>query len=376
MDDQDRVVAFRHYFHQNPEPSTRELNTQHFIVEQLKLYEISYTLCTTGVIAYVGYGNRAIALRADMDALPIEEESCIEFRSKISGWMHACGHDMHMAMLLETALRLKEMESQLEGKIYLVFQPSEEKRPGGARLLLPYLKGKVEAIFGQHIAPEFTSGTIASRGGAFFASSDNIRFTIEGSGTHAATPHKGADPILASAMIIQYLQTVVTKFRDPLVPAVLTITSIHGGNANNIVPDRVELLGTVRCHDNSLRDRIFRHIEEGATALAALYGCRFVSQMEPNGLPVLVNDEILYQRFMLWAKETEQVEKVLESKQVMLGEDFAIYAKEIPACFWRLGVSLSEQILPPLHNPKLVPPDEALGIGVAILMKIATSYFK
>lgn len=372
-----RVAYFRHHFHQYPEGSNKEVQTQQFIINQLKTYEIPFQCFSTGILAHIGEGDHAIALRADMDGLPIEEKSQVDFCSKRQGWMHACGHDMHMAMLLEAALQLKQNEAQLQGRVYIVFQPSEEKRPGGARLLLPFLLDKgVEAIFGQHIAPEYPSGIVAIRQGSFFASSDNVTFSITGKGTHAATPQKGSDPILAAAMIIQFLQTVITKFRDPMTPAVLSITAINGGTSNNIIPDKVEILGTVRCHDNRLRDQLFAHIYEGATAIARLYHCAFTSTSDPTiGLPVLVNNESLYNHFIEWCDELRSELTCIESERVMLGEDFAIYTEKIPGCFWRLGVAKKDEILPPLHSPMLAPSDCALSIGVSLLTKIAQNYF-
>ena len=253
-----------------------------------------------------------------------------------------------------------------------MFQPSEEKRPGGARLLLPeLLKAPVpQAIFGQHIFPNLPTGTIGIRPGAFFASSDNIIFSVEGKGTHAAMPHAGSDPILATACLIQFYQTLITKFRDPLVPAVLSITSVHGGTCNNVIPDKVEVLGTVRTHDNALRYRIFELIEEKSKEICALYGCTFTMDKTWNGLPVLVNDEQLTKFVVKNATELFGETKVITMNHLTLGEDFAIYLEKIPGAFWVLGVCPPEQeSLPPLHNPKLSPDERAMKTGIMLMVE-------
>lgn len=290
-----QAILFRRWLHRHPEVSTQEFQTQAFVIDVLKEYKIPYKTYGTGIIATLGEGADCVALRADMDALRVQEDTGLPYCSETSGLMHACGHDMHTAMLLGAAIILKSKEAELGGTLKLVFQPSEEKRPGGARLLLPHLLEPPvpKAIFGQHVFPGLPVGQIGIRPGAFFASSDNIIFAVEGKGTHAAMPQLGSDPILAATALIQFYQTIITKFRNPLIPAVLSITSIHGGTANNVIPDRVEVMGTVRTHDNALRHRIFELIDEKSPAICDLYGCRFVPDMPWNGLPPLVNDPVL-----------------------------------------------------------------------------------
>ncbi len=366
------AVSFRRHFHEHPEFAMQEMETQCYIADVLEHHEISYQKVGTGLIATVGKGEKCIAIRADMDALKVKEETGLPFSSQNEGMMHACGHDMHMAMVLSTALILKSMESELQGTVKIVFQPSEEKRPGGARLLLPeLLKAPApQAIFGQHVYPNLPTGTIGIRSGAFFASSDNIIFSVEGKGTHAAMPHWGSDPILATACLIQFYQTLITKFRDPLIPAVLSITSIHGGTCNNVIPDRVEVLGTVRTHDNSLRYRIFELIEEKSKAICDLYGCTFHLDKTWNGLPVLVNDEKLTQFVRKNAVDILGEQAVIQMDHLTLGEDFAIYLEKIPGVFWVLGVRSQEQEnMPPLHNPKMAPDENALKVGIKLMVE-------
>ena len=366
------AIEFRRHFHQHPEFAMQEVETQRYIASVLDKYGIRYRTVGTGIIAMVGQGEKCVAIRADMDALKVTEETGLPYCSLQPGMMHACGHDMHMAIVLGTAIVLKSRERELQGVVKVVFQPSEEKRPGGARLLLPeLLKDPVpQAIFGQHVFPNLPTGTIGIRPGAFFASSDNIIFSVEGKGTHAAMPHMGSDPILATACLIQFYQTLITKFRDPLVPAVISITSVHGGTCNNVIPDKVEVLGTVRAHDNALRYRIFELIEEKSKEICDLYGCRFTLDKTWNGLPVLVNDERLTKFVEQNARELLGEENVIAMNHLTLGEDFAIYLEKIPGAFWVLGVCPPEQEnLPPLHNPKMSPDENAIKTGIALMVE-------
>lgn len=374
-----QAVEFRRHLHRHPEVSTQEVRTQAYVVEILKANAISYTTYGTGVIAVLGKGEPCVALRADMDALRVKEETGLPFASEEEGVMHACGHDMHTAMLLGAALVLKNKEKELRGSVKLVFQPSEEKRPGGARLLLPYLleSPRPQAIFGQHIFPGLPVGTIGIRPGAFFASSDNIIFAVEGKGTHAAMPQLGSDPILAATALIQFYQTIITKFRNPLIPAVLSITSIHGGTANNVIPDRVEVMGTVRTHDDVLRHHIFDLIREKSPAICELYGCRFVPDMPWNGLPPLVNDKRLTEEVKTVAGSLSPAVEVYDSEPLTLGEDFAIYLQQLPGAFWTLGVRSPESAeMPPLHNPKMAPDERAIPIGIRMLVENALHFLR
>lgn len=374
-----QVVEWRRWLHSHPEVSTQEFQTQAYVAEVLERHGIPYRTCGTGIIATLGAGERCVALRADMDALRVGEQTGLPFASLHEGVMHACGHDMHTAMLLGAAVALKEREEELGGTVKLVFQPSEEKRPGGARLLLPLLleAPAPQAIFGQHVFPGLPVGTVGIRKGAFFASSDNIIFAVEGKGTHAAMPHEGSDPILATVALIQFYQTIVTKYRSPLVPAVLSITSVHGGTANNVIPDRVEVLGTVRTHDDALRHRIFDLINEKSPAICDLYGCRFVPDMPWNGLPPLVNDAALTAQVREVAGALPAVREVADSEPLTLGEDFAIYLEKIPGAFWTLGVRAPEaEEMPPLHNPRMAPDERALPVGVDMLVENCLAFLQ
>ena len=371
-----RSIEFRRHFHRFPEVSTQEIETQAYIINILKENGIDYKTYETGIIAVIGQGEPCVAIRADMDALWVHEETGLPDASEYEGKMHACGHDMHMAMVLGALLALKEIENSLGGTIKVLFQPSEEKRPGGARLLLPHLLEEPvpQAIFGQHVFPGLPVGKIGIRSGAFFASSDNIIFTIEGKGTHAAMPQLGSDPILAAAALIQFYQTIITKFRNPFEPAVLSITSIHGGTANNVIPDKVEIKGTVRTHNDALRHHIFDLINEKSPAICDLYGCRFVPNMPWNGLPPLVNTAE-------WTELVKEsaigVAEVVELSPLTLGEDFAIYLEKLPGAFWTLGICPPEQdSMPPLHNPKMAPDERAISVGIGMLVSVCKHFLQ
>lgn len=369
------AVEFRRHFHQYPEVSNQEYGTQAFIEEILKEKSIRYTKVGTGIVAVIGSGERCVAIRGEMDALKVAEETGLPYSSRNEGVMHACGHDMHLGMVLAVAVALKEREKELDRTVKVLFQPSEEKRPGGARLLLPeLLKSPVpQAIYAQHIYPGLPSGTIGVRSGAFFASSDNIIFSVKGKGTHAAMPHTGSDPVLATACLIQFYQTLMTKFRNPLIPAVLSITSIHGGSANNVIPDQVDVMGTVRTHDNELRYRIFEWIDEKSEPVCQLYGCTFERDKTWNGLPVLMNDTELTGNVRRCAAEVTGM-PVKEMDYLTLGEDFAIYLEKVPGVMWLLGVCPDGQTqMPPLHNPRLSPDEEAMKTGIRMLLKCVGS---
>lgn len=372
----EKAVEYRRHFHRFPEVSTEERETQAYIAGILEENGIPFRLFGTGIIAVLGQGEPCVAIRADMDGLWVKEETGLPYASEREGKMHACGHDMHMAMVLGAVLTLKAEEESLGGTVKVLFQPSEEKRPGGARLLLPYLLEEPvpRAIFGQHVFPGLPVGKIGIRSGAFFASSDNIIFAVEGKGTHAAMPHLGSDPILAATALIQYYQTIITKFRNPFEPAVLSITSIHGGTANNVIPDRVEVKGTVRTHNDVLRHRIFDIINEKSPAICELYGCRFVPDMPWNGLPPLVNTPE-------WADLVREsavgIAEVVESAPLTLGEDFAIYLEKLPGAFWTLGICpQEEEAMPPLHNPRMAPDERAIPVGIGLLATVCRKFLR
>lgn len=375
----EEILETRRIIHQNPELSFKEFETSKYIQNKLNAWNISFETYDTGIIAHVGNGERCIALRADIDALPIHEDTGLPFSSKNEGIMHACGHDMHTAMLLGATKILKQNEALLNGKIKLVFQPGEESIPGGASILIE--KGalnnpKPEAIFGQHINPGDQLGKIAMASGPVMASADELYFTVRGSGSHAAQPHIGNDAVLAAANVIQYLQNFLTKFKNPINPGVISITSIHGGSAANIFPDEVKLMGTMRSFEVEWREKIHKLINEKIPQLCALYNCDVEIEIR-KGYPPLINSADTTNFAKLSAIDLFGKENAIDFEPKMWAEDFAYYVQKFPGTFWFVGVKPDGiETMPPLHNSKLNPQEEAMKNGIAMFVKIAFDYFK
>lgn len=370
--------VLRRHIHQNPELSFVEYKTAEFIRTKLAGFGIDFiTMANTGTVAHIGTGDVCVALRADIDALPIIEETGLDFASLNPGVMHACGHDMHTSMLLAAAKILKDNESLLKGTVKLIFQPGEEKLPGGAKIMID--EGVLEnpkpaAIFGQHIYPSKKSGTISVAGGPVFASTDELYWTVKGRGTHAAQPHLGSDAILASSQLINYYQTILTKFKNPLDSCVLSVTSIHGGSATNIFPEEVKMMGTLRTYNEVLRTEIHDILMNNSEKMAQLYGCSCLVDIV-RGYPALINNHELAALVKEAAINTVGAQNTLDFEPIMWAEDFAYYSTKIPACFWMLGVrpeNLSE--MPPLHNSRLNPSEEAMINGTAMLVSSAINF--
>jgi amidohydrolase len=375
-----KIIEYRRHFHQHPELSFQEYETSAYISKILRHHNIVHKkIAETGIVALIGKGERCVALRADIDALPILEETGLQFASLNTGVMHACGHDMHIAMLLGTAIILKENESKINGIVKLIFQPGEEKIPGGASILINegvLNNPKPQVIFGQHINPGDISGVISTNSGPILASADEIYITIKGKGSHAAQPHLANDPIITSAQLILYFQTVMTKFRNPINPGVLSITSIHGGIAPNIFPDDVKLMGTLRTFSNKLQKTLHEIIEQKSLEIAGLYNCKCDVEIL-KGYPTLVNNNNIAELVEKNAVELFGSEKFLKLEPKMWAEDFAYYGQQIPACFWFLGVKTNESAdMPPLHNAKLNPSEEAMINGVAMFIKSVFEFLK
>lgn len=374
------VKEHRRTFHKNPELSFQEFKTSTYIKNYLTKLSIENYSCTeTGVVGLIGKGDKCVGLRADIDALPIFEENESEFKSLNNGVMHACGHDMHTAMLLGAAEILKSIEDQLGGCVKLIFQPAEELIPGGASLMIKeaVLENPApSAIFGQHVNPSDEVGKIALAAGPVMASGDELYFTITGKGSHAAQPHLGNDAVLAASHLVVYLQTFITKFRNPLNPGVLSITAINGGSATNIFPDKVQLLGTLRTFDNNWREFIHNELQTKCKELVALYNCEFELKIK-KGYPPLVNNQSTSEFAKNTAIELLGTDKVLDFEPKMWAEDFAYFAEKVPSTFWFLGIKPTDkQEIPPLHNAKFCPDEQALINGTAMLCAAAVNYLK
>ncbi len=366
-----QIIYFRRHIHKYPEISFNEFKTTEFIKSILSDNKIEhYSLTETGTIATIGKGKNCIALRADIDALPIQEETRLEFSSVNAGVMHACGHDFHTSMLLGAAIILKSIENELNGTIKLIFQPAEEKLPGGAKILIEngvLEDPKPSLIFGQHIFPELETGKVAIAKGTILSSADELYWRIKGKGTHAAQPHLGGNVILAQAQLIINLMNLLGKYKNPLTNALISITSVNGGNATNVIPEEVKLMGTLRSFDEKFRNEFHRIIFEKSENICQLYDC--ICKLDIiKGYPPLINNDNAVDIFVQSANYVLCPGSIVHFEPKMWAEDFAYYSQQIPACFWFLGVkNIDQQQEYPLHNPKLIPDENALSLGTQLL---------
>ncbi len=374
------IVSIRRHIHQNPELSFAEFQTADLIRQYLKKNSIQFEIVSqTGTIGFIGSGSPCVALRADIDALPIKEETDLEFSSKVEGVMHACGHDMHTAILLGTATVLKKLEPKITGTVKLIFQPGEEKLPGGAIKLIN--EGVLDApkpdfVFGQHVDPEKEAGIISISEGTILASADELYITLTGKQSHAAQPHLGNDLILAASSLIINLQSIVSRNRNPLLPGVLSITAINGGSATNILPAKVEIMGTLRSFDQTWRKNALNLIETYIKNISNIYNCN--CNFNPAlGYPPLNNDFKAVQHIRKIAIDYLGAKKVQLFEPKMWAEDFAYYSQKVPSAFWFLGVKPKEtkQIIP-LHNSHFSPDEEAIKTGIAIMTLSAYEYLR
>ena len=373
------VCAIRHHIHANPELSFQEFDTAAFISSKLKEYGVEHEtgVAGTGIVALIKGKNpdkKCIALRADLDALPILEANDIYYKSKNEGVMHACGHDVHASCLLVAAKILNEIRDEIEGTIKLIFQPGEEKHPGGASLMIKegvLENPKPEAIFALHVYPHLPSGTVGFRAGQYMASADEIYITIEGKGGHAALPHQTIDPITIAAQVITALQQVISRKGNPLIPSVLSFGKIAGGNATNVIPDKVEILGTLRTMDETWRYEAHRWIKEITEQICASFGAKAIVEI-PVGYPSLFNDPHLTIETENLAREFMGTQNVHTLNMRMAAEDFSFYTHHVPGCFFRIGTNKNnETFTAPVHNAHFNIDETAMQTGVGMLCWVA-----
>jgi hippurate hydrolase len=379
----------RRALHRNPELSFQEYETSLFIQSRLREMGVPFRIvATTGVVACLGEGERCVALRADIDALPIQEESGVEYASEKSGVMHACGHDAHTAMLLG-AIELLRDEIRREGALSLggvvkcIFQPGEEMSPGGASQMIQegvLENPRPERIFGQHVNPDAECGTAAFVAGAMMASTDELYWTVRGKSGHAAQPHKSVDPILIAAHLITQAQTIVSRRLNPFEPGALSICSVHGGSATNVIPDAVELSGTLRSMNAAWREQTLKDLQSHARSIgeAGIFGdgAECLLRIE-RGYPALVNDEAATAFARRQAENLLGAERVEDFEPKMWGEDFAYYLREIPGSFWMLGIRPPErESIPGLHNSRFILDENALPVGAALLANVALAWLR
>jgi len=368
------LIAIRHHLHAHPELSYQEYKTSAFVQQKLAETGIPHhVLAETGVVGMIegkNPGSRVIALRADMDALPIREENNISYKSTNEGVMHACGHDVHTTILLGASRILQETKDLWEGTVKLIFQPGEEKNPGGASLMIRegVLKNpEPEAIFGLHVHPGLEVGKLSFRGGMVMASADEIYITIKGKGGHAAAPHLTVDTILVASHLVVALQQIISRNRNPLSPSVLSITSVQGGFTTNVIPSEVKLMGTFRAMDEEWRFRAHELIRKQATELVHAMGAEIDLHIDV-GYPMVHNNEALDKVARAEARDFMGADNVLETEVRMGAEDFGYYTRQIPGCFYRLGVmNVEKGITSGVHTPTFNIDESAIEIGAGMM---------
>lgn len=365
------AVAIRSHLHANPELSYQEFETSKFVQSKLQEMGIAFdVVATTGILAIIRGKNpesRVIALRADMDALPIQEENEVAYRSQKPGVMHACGHDVHTSILLGAAKILQELKNEWEGTVKLLFQPGEEKNPGGASYMIRdgALKNPApQGIIGLHVHPGLETGKLSFRKGRVMASADEIYITIKGKGGHAASPNLTADTVLIASHLIVSLQQIISRNKNPLSPSVLSICSIQGGHTTNVIPSEVKLMGTFRAMDEEWRFRAYELIRKNAVGLVESMGGEIDLHIDV-GYPTVDNDPVFTETAWKQADLFMGKENVLETEMRMGAEDFGYYTQVIPGCFFRLGVrNEAKGIIHNVHTPRFDIDERAIEIGM------------
>lgn len=375
------VVEFRRHLHQHPELSYQEYNTARFVAEKLHSFGIKVKegVATTGLIAEVegrNPGKKSIALRADMDALPISEENDVAYKSKVAGVMHACGHDVHTASLLGTARILNSVRDQFEGTVRFLFQPGEEKNPGGASYMIrdgALLDPRPAGIIGQHVFPLLPVGKIGFREGMYMASCDEIYLKVIGKGGHAAAPELAVDPILIASHIIIALQQVISRNASPRQPTVLSFGNIIGKGATNIIPNEVNIAGTFRAMNEEWREAALKKIKKMAESIADGMGGKCEVDIS-RGYPYLENNPELTRRIREAAQSYVGADNVVDIDITLGAEDFAYYSQVIPASFYRLGTSNpAKGITSYVHTPTFNVDEDALKIGPGLMAWMAVT---
>lgn len=378
------VVEIRRHLHQYPELSFEETETSAYLQDQLNQFGIPFKagFVKNGILGWIDGrkpGSRIIALRADMDALPVNEVNDLPYKSCRPGKMHACGHDLHMAALLGAARLLHSMRDDFGGRILLLFQPAEEKLPGGAKMMIEegvFNGNQPAVIIGQHVMPRLTAGKVGYRPGMYMASSDEIYIAIKGKGGHAAMPHQLVDPVLIAAHVIVSLQQLVSRKADPAIPSVLSFGKVDAPGATNVIPSEVKLEGTFRTMNEPWREEAHRLIHAIAEQTATAMG----GSCEVNilrGYPVLYNDEELTRKAVAWSAELLGTENVTALELRMTSEDFAYYSAISPTLFYRFGTTdAGGNYTSPLHSPTFMADEKALETAMANMAWLALNFMK
>ena len=373
----DEIVEIRRYIHKNPELSFKEHKTSAYIKSVLTSWGVSFTedIADTGIVVLLEGNNpssKTLALRADFDALPITEESEIDYCSVNKGVMHACGHDAHTASLLGVVKILNNLKQEWEGSVKFIFQPAEEMLPGGAQQMIKegvLENPKVEKMIGQHVFPDLEVGKVGFRLGKYMASTDELHITIKGKGGHAALPHKYNSPLLAAAKLITDLDISFVKEKDQ--PSVLAIGFIEGLGSTNVIPEQVKLKGTLRAMDEDFRATAYKRMQKIALEVAKYYGLEIDFDIR-KGYPSLVNDEALTKKSIAFAKQYLGEGNVIDLPIRMTAEDFSYYSHEVPSTFYRLGTAnKSKGITYGLHTSRFNIDEQSLKIGMGLMAYLA-----
>lgn len=372
------IVQIRRHIHAHPELSFEEYNTSKYIAEKLRSWGIPFKegIVKTGIVALVEgkmSASKTVALRADMDALPITEANEVDYKSKNTGVMHACGHDVHTSALLGAAKILNEIKNEFSGTVKLIFQPGEEKAPGGASLMIKegvLEKPKPDSIFAQHVFPSLETGKVGFRSGKYMASTDEIYLTVKGKGGHAAMKGTYVNPLLIASEILLGLEN---KFSGCSVPTVLAFGRMHAHGATNVIPDEVKIDGTFRTMDEAWRTEAHRLISELCKSKAGIMGGECEVRIMA-GYPALINDERTTLRAKKSAEEFLGKDNVIDLDLRMTGEDFSFFAQKIPACFYRLGTgNTAKGIISGVHTPTFDIDESALKTGMGLMAWIAVT---
>lgn len=353
-----KLIDDRHFLHMNPELSGEEFATTEFIKEKLKEHNIKIieTNLKNGVVAEIGQGDKVVALRADIDALPIEEESGVVYHSKVKGKMHACGHDFHTISLIGAAILLKENEDELKGKVRLIFQPEEEINSGAVKMIEENVLEGVSCIIGFHNKPDIPVGFIGIKEGPLMAGVEQFEVEIRGVGTHAAAPHNGNDPIVTASQIITGLQSIVSRHISPLETAVVSVTKIEAGKTWNIIPDRVKLEGTIRTFSEKVREETKKLFEQIIKNYSAAVNQEAEIKWISDGSPVDNNEKMAE----ILKKEISKFAKVIAPEIMMGGDDFARYQEKVPGLYAFIGTGCPYE----WHHPSFLIDDKALPYAI------------
>lgn len=366
----EEAVSFRRRLHEYPELGMEEVKTTAAIVQVLEKYKIRYkSFLPSGVVAYVGKSPYKRALRGDMDALKVMEQTDLSYCSKREGFMHACGHDMHTTSLLYSAILLKQMEEELKEGVLFIFQPSEENCKGANFMMETGALDEVEEIFGIHIFTDIETGKISLEAGERMARTDKFKIKVEGAGGHAGKPHQCIDATVAAAALVLNLQSIVSRELDPIETAVVTVGSLHSGTAYNIISKEAYLEGTVRSFSDETAEKILSAIERIAEDTARAYRANAKTELEVAAHPPLVNDRELIEKIMIVAKEYFKEDEWIHVNKMMLGEDFSNYQKKMRGCFAFVGAGGGEYY--PNHHPKFNPREDVLRQCIKLYISAA-----